>query len=139
MVRTILLAVVHPTNRSARHPYLDWPGPIPFAHRGGASDAPENTMPAFEHAVRLGYRYLETDVHVTADGVVVAFHDDDLSRTCGRPGRISTLPWSEVSAARVDGAEPIPRLSRPRRGVPGRDGSTSTARATRRSARWPTT
>ena len=67
-------------------------------------------MPAFERAVELGYRYLETDVHVTADGVVVAFHDDDLSRTCGRPGRISELPWSEVATARVDGREPIPRL-----------------------------
>jgi glycerophosphoryl diester phosphodiesterase len=67
-------------------------------------------MPAFEHAVRLGYRYLETDVHVTADGVLVAFHDDDLARTCGRPGRISALPWAEVSRARVDGTEPIPRL-----------------------------
>jgi glycerophosphoryl diester phosphodiesterase len=96
--------------RSARHPYLDWPGPIAFAHRGGASDAPENTMPAFEHAVELGFRYLETDVRVTADGVVVAFHDDDLSRTCGRQGRISELPWAEVATARVDGEEPIPRL-----------------------------
>jgi glycerophosphoryl diester phosphodiesterase len=67
-------------------------------------------MPAFERAVRLGYTYLETDVHVTADGVVVAFHDDDLLRTCGRPGRISELPWSEVAAARVGGDEPIPRL-----------------------------
>lgn len=93
------------------HAYLDWPGPIPFAHRGGASDAPENTMPAFEHAVRLGYRYLETDVHVTSDNVVVAFHDDDLTRTCGRPGRISELPWREVSAVRVNGSEPIPRLA----------------------------
>ena len=68
-------------------------------------------MPAFEHAVKLGFVYLETDVHVTSDGVVVAFHDDDLSRTCERPGRISTLPWSEVSSARVDGSEPIPRLA----------------------------
>jgi glycerophosphoryl diester phosphodiesterase len=110
MVRTILLPV-HRAGSPTRHPYLDWPGPIPFAHRGGATDAPENTMPAFEHAVRMGYRYLETDVHVTADGVVVAFHDDDLSRTCGRAGRISTLPWSEVAAARVGGTEPIPRLS----------------------------
>ena len=79
---------------AATHPYLDWEGPIPFAHRGGASDAPENTMPAFEHAVGLGYHYVETDVQVTADGVLVAFHDNDLRRTCGRPGRISDLPWA---------------------------------------------
>lgn len=92
------------------HPFLDWPGPIPFAHRGGASEAPENTLPAFGRAVELGYTYLETDVHVTSDGVLVAFHDDDLARTCGRPGRISSLPWSEVASARVDGREPIPRF-----------------------------
>lgn len=92
------------------HPFLDWPGPIPFAHRGGASEAPENTMPAFQHAVDLGYTYLETDVHATSDGVLVAFHDDDLLRTTGRPGKISELAWSEVSTALVDGREPIPRL-----------------------------
>jgi glycerophosphoryl diester phosphodiesterase len=92
------------------HPYLDWPGPIPFAHRGGASDVPENTMPAFEYAVGLGYRYVETDVQVTSDGVLVAFHDNDLRRTCGRPGRISDLPWSEVRTAMVDGEAPIPLL-----------------------------
>jgi glycerophosphoryl diester phosphodiesterase len=90
---------------------LDHPGPIPFAHRGGASDWPENTMPAFEAAVGLGYRYLETDVQATADGVLAAFHDDDLTRTCGRPGRISELAWSEVRTARVGGLEPIPLLT----------------------------
>jgi glycerophosphoryl diester phosphodiesterase len=95
---------------SPRHPFLDWDGPIPFAHRGGASDAPENTMEAFEYAVDLGYRYLETDVQVTSDGVLVAFHDNDLQRTCGRPGKISELPWSEVSTARVAGKAPIPLL-----------------------------
>jgi glycerophosphoryl diester phosphodiesterase len=67
-------------------------------------------MPAFERAIGLGYHYLETDVHATADGVVVAFHDDDLLRTCGRPGHISELTWREVATARVDGREPIPRL-----------------------------
>jgi glycerophosphoryl diester phosphodiesterase len=91
-------------------PFLDWPGPLAFAHRGGASEAPENTLPAFERAVGLGFTYLETDVHVTADGVLVAFHDTDLSRTCGRPGIITQLPWSDVSTARVDGREPIPLL-----------------------------
>lgn len=92
------------------HPFLEWEGPIPFAHRGGASDAPENTMPAFEYAVGLGYRYIETDVQVTADGVLVAFHDDDLQRTCDRPGRISELPWSQVRQAKVRGEAPIPLL-----------------------------
>jgi glycerophosphoryl diester phosphodiesterase len=92
------------------HPYLDWDGPIPFAHRGGASDVPENTMPAFQYAVDHGYRYVETDVQVTADGVLVAFHDNDLARTCGRPGHISDLPWSEVKTALVEGKAPIPLL-----------------------------
>lgn len=92
------------------HPYLEHDGPLAFAHRGGASDVPENTMPAFEHAVGLGYRYVETDVQVTVDGVLVAFHDNDLRRTCGRPGRISDLPWSEVRTALVDGRAPIPLL-----------------------------
>jgi glycerophosphoryl diester phosphodiesterase len=96
--------------RAPSHPFLDWPGPIAFAHRGGASDAPENTMPAFERAVELGYTYLETDVHATADGVLVAFHDPDLARTCDRPGFIHELTWAEVATARVRGEAPIPRL-----------------------------
>jgi glycerophosphoryl diester phosphodiesterase len=91
-------------------PFLDHPGPIPFAHRGGAGDWPENTMPAFEGAVALGYRYVETDVHVTADGELLAFHDERLDRVTDRTGLIRELPWREVSAARVDGREPIPRL-----------------------------
>lgn len=97
--------------RPPRHPFLDRPGPAAFAHRGGAGEGAENTLSAFRAAVDIGYRYLETDAHVTTDGVVVAFHDDDLSRTAGRPGRISELPWSEVAAARVHGTETIPRLA----------------------------
>ncbi|MCU1463467.1 MAG: glycerophosphoryl diester phosphodiesterase, partial [Acidimicrobiales bacterium] len=88
-------------------PFLDWPHPIAFAHRGGAGDWPENSMLAFEHAVGLGYRYVETDVHVTSDGVLVAFHDDGLDRVTDRAGVIAELPWAEVSAARIDGREPI--------------------------------
>src|SRR3954464_1286106 len=66
-------------------------------------------MPAFEGAVALGFRYVETDVHATADGCVVAFHDDRLDRVTDRQGRISTLPWTAVREARVDN-EPIPLL-----------------------------
>jgi glycerophosphoryl diester phosphodiesterase len=90
--------------------FLEHPGPIPFAHRGGAGDWPENTMPAFAGAVALGYRYVETDAHVTSDGVVLAFHDDHLDRVTDRAGRIADLPWSEVRTALVDGREPIPLL-----------------------------
>jgi glycerophosphoryl diester phosphodiesterase len=94
---------------TSRWPFLDWPFPIPFAHRGGASDKPENTMAAFQSAVDLGYRYLETDAHLTADGVLLAFHDHILDRVTDRTGVVAELPWSEVKQARVDG-EPIPLL-----------------------------
>jgi glycerophosphoryl diester phosphodiesterase len=101
---------VKPGTPEPAFPFLDWPGPIAFAHRGGALENPENTMKAFEHAVALGYRYVETDVQVTSDGVLVVFHDDTLDRVADRLGRISQMPWSEVSRARVAGTEPIPRF-----------------------------
>jgi len=95
---------------SSPWPFLDHPGPLAFAHRGGAGDWPENTMPAFEGAVALGYRWVETDAHVTADGICLAFHDDRLDRVTDRTGIIAELPFREVRAARVDGREPIPLL-----------------------------
>jgi glycerophosphoryl diester phosphodiesterase len=67
-------------------------------------------MPAFAHAVGLGYRYVETDVHRTSDGVLLAFHDDVLDRVTDRVGVIAELPWSVVREAKVDGTEPIPLL-----------------------------
>ena len=67
-------------------------------------------MPAFEGAVALGYRYLETDAHVTADGVCLAFHDDRLDRVTDRAGIISELSYDEVRVALVDGREPIPLM-----------------------------
>ncbi len=96
---------------SGRFPYLEFETPIPFAHRGGTSEHPENTMPAFQNAVDLGYRYLETDVHATSDGVLVAFHDDSLDRVTDKSGKISELSWAEVSTARIDGSEPIPLMA----------------------------
>ncbi|WP_326612977.1 glycerophosphodiester phosphodiesterase [Streptomyces scopuliridis] len=90
------------------HPYLDRPAPIPFAHRGGAADGLENTAAAFRRAAGLGYRYFETDVHATADGRLVAFHDATLDRVTDARGRIAELPWKDVRRARVAGTEPLP-------------------------------
>jgi len=92
-----------------RWPFLDWDGPIAVAHRGGAAEQPENTMAAFAAAVALGYTYVETDVHVTADGVLLAFHDHTLDRVTDMKGTIADLPYETVRQARV-GTEPIPKL-----------------------------
>lgn len=67
-------------------------------------------MPAFQYAVDLGYRYIETDVQVTADGVLLAFHDFNLKRTCGIDRQLGEMTWAEVSTARVNGVAPIPTL-----------------------------
>ncbi|HEV7721006.1 MAG TPA: glycerophosphodiester phosphodiesterase family protein, partial [Iamia sp.] len=92
--------------------FLDHDGPLAFAHRGAhRPEGPgENTMAAFAAAVDLGYSYLETDVHLTADGVVVAFHDDHLDRVTDMTGAICDLTWDEVQRAKVgaDG-DPVPR------------------------------
>jgi glycerophosphoryl diester phosphodiesterase len=92
------------------HPFLDHVGPLAIAHRGGALEGQENTMAAFARAVALGYRYLETDVHATADGILVAFHDATLDRATDRTGKVAELPWRELRRARVGGTEPIPLL-----------------------------
>ena len=98
------------TSRIAKYPYLEHDGILAFAHRGGAGNWPENTMPAFQGAVDLGYRYVETDVHATRDGVLLAFHDDQLDRVTDQVGVIAEMDFADVSRARVDGIEPIPRL-----------------------------
>lgn len=88
---------------------------LAFAHRGGAYhpdvEGLENTLAAFKHAVALGYDYLETDVHVTADGVLLAFHDSVLDRVTDQKGAISELTFEEVRRALVGGREQVPTLA----------------------------
>jgi len=84
--------------------------PLAFAHRGGAADGDENTVAAFQRSVDLGYRYVETDVRATADGVPVIFHDADLARLAGRDAAIETLRFADLETIRVGGEQAVPRL-----------------------------
>ena len=91
-------------------PFLDHPRPVAFAHRGGAAHAPENSWTAFEHAVKLGYAYLETDARATSDGKLMAFHDRTLDRVTDGSGPIGARSYREVAALRIAGSEPIPLI-----------------------------
>jgi len=95
---------------AAHFAFLDWPGPIAFAHQGGAAEFPGNTMKAFDGAAALGYRYIETDLQSTSDGVLIMFHNDTLDETTDHTGTISQLPWSAVREAKVGGTEPLVRF-----------------------------
>lgn len=91
----------------ARHPFLGKP-PFILAHRGGAAEAPENTRRAFEHAADLGLTHVETDAHVSEDGVVVLSHDDAVDRTLNARGKIAHFPWRElVELKDPDGRAPM--------------------------------
>lgn len=102
------------------YPYLDSSldqasSVLAFAHRGGAFhpelEGLENTFAAFQHAVDLGYRYLETDVHATKDGTLLAFHDAILDRVTEGRGAIAELTYAEVAEALIGGTEQIPTMS----------------------------
>lgn len=67
-------------------------------------------MAAFEYAVRLGFRYLETDLHATSDGALLTFHDPTLDRVTSRHGLVSWHTYAQLSSALVHGREPIPLL-----------------------------
>lgn len=79
----------------AVYPVLSGSRPFAIAHRGSRLLWPENTMPAFRGATELGFQWLETDLHLTADGVIVCLHDDHLDRTTDASGPV----WEFTSHA----------------------------------------
>ncbi len=94
-----------------RHPFLDHPVPTAFAHRGGSLEGEENTLPAFDHAVALGYGHVELDVLATSDGEVMIHHDPTLARMTGDPRPLAELSFAELSRVRTHQGASIPRLA----------------------------
>ena len=93
------------------HPFLDHPRPTAFAHRGGSLEAEENTMPAFERAVGLGYTHVELDVHLTKDGQVVIHHDPTLQRMFGVDRAVADLTMADLAGIRTPGGATVPLLA----------------------------
>ena len=100
--------------RAAEYAFFDAPF-LAFAHRGGAAYRPnlrrENSRYAFGQAVALGYRYLETDVHATADRVLLALHDEKLDRVSDTAGAVATMTAAQVARARIGGIDPVPTFA----------------------------
>lgn len=94
----------------AGYAFLDSPVPLAFAHRGGAAAGVENALSTFRTVERLGYRYVETDVRTTADGVAVVFHDADVGRLTGTSARLAELPYAAVRELALADGEPVAPL-----------------------------
>ncbi len=107
----LFLFLIFPSSR--RHKDRRLLSGLYIAHRGLhdlADNTPENSLPAFQAAIDNGYA-IEIDIHLTADGEVVVFHDDDLQRVCGVAGRIEDKTLAELKELRLCGTEEsIPTL-----------------------------
>lgn len=101
------------------HPFLNTPNALAIAHRGGALEGEENTLPAFSHAVSLGYTHMELDVHATRDGVVVVHHDPDLTRVFRDSRRIADMDYAELRQLRSPKGAEVPRLEEVLSSFPG--------------------
>ncbi len=105
-------------------------GPVEIiAHRGYSARAPENTLVALEAAVAAGADAVEFDLHVTADGVPVLFHDELLERTSDGTGPLRDVPYLEISKLDAGSwfgphfaGEPIPRFTEALERLGGRIG-----------------
>lgn len=73
-----------------------WPYPARAAHRGGGRLAPENTIAALRAGAAFGYRMVEFDVKLSAEGVPVLMHDDTVDRTTDGSGRVAAMTLREL-------------------------------------------
>lgn len=100
-----------PLSRSRDRRRFGWLRATPVAHRGLHGPArPENGLRAFAAAARRGFA-IELDVHLSADGEAIVFHDDNLRRMTGTEGQIRALTAADLATRRLLGSgEPIPTL-----------------------------
>ena len=80
------------------------------AHRGGAGDAPENTLLAFKKAIDLGCDVVELDVRLTKDNQVVVIHDDDIDRTTNGRGKVAKMTLKQIKKFNCEEKQKIPTL-----------------------------
>jgi glycerophosphoryl diester phosphodiesterase len=92
------------------HPFFDYERPMALARQGGGGEETENSTAAFINARRLGYRYLDIDLQVNADGVLVAHHDHSLERPTKLTGTVYERTWDELLEARLPNGEPLARF-----------------------------
>ena len=122
-----------------------WLDVLVVAHRGGAALAPENTLVAFENALKIGVDQVECDVHLSKDGELVVMHDPNVSRTTNGTGQISGLTLAELkklnAAAKFgNGAWPeqrIPTLDELLNLVKGKAGIQIEIKTSAGNARYP--
>lgn len=81
-----------------------------IAHRGDTTTAVENTLPAFESALRMGVDGIELDLQLTKDGRVIVFHDWDLMRLGHRHLKIGETSWQELRAVPLVNGATLPTL-----------------------------
>lgn len=90
------------------YPYGE--SPLVMAHRGGGNEHPENSIEAFEAMRQAGFTYMETDAHVTSDGVAIIAHDPMLDRITDGSGLISNHPWHEIMKLRDESGNRLLRV-----------------------------
>ena len=93
------------------HPFFEGFQFFGFIHRGGAKEATENTLEAFQHSADMGFKFMETDIQGTKDGEVVIFHDHDLSRMADINKEIKELTYKEIKQIELVGGGRIPSLN----------------------------
>jgi glycerophosphoryl diester phosphodiesterase len=96
IIAALLFVNLLPVSQIKEKPFFKNDRPLVFAHQGGELIAPSNTIAAFSQAADMGVDILDTDLHITKDGYLVAIHDPTVDRTTNGHGKISNMTLAEI-------------------------------------------